>query len=425
MSVETTTAYPDLETSTTDSELFIAEAGVAYEPEPELLRSWIHLANLPLSSRLVNALLARFHNNPQEIFEAANSELEETPALQAKHLVRIRSAVYEAQERQINWFYRNDVKLITLNDPLYPESLREINDPPAFLFIRGTLPPSSMPSIGIVGSRRATPYGKSVAERFARELASQGLAVVSGGAMGIDTSAHFGAVESGGVTVAVLGCGLDVDYPRENRGLFERIIKEGALVSEYPPGAQPDAWRFPLRNRIISGMTLGTLVVEAPVKSGALITAERAAEQGKVLMSVPGNIDRVSSSGSNDLLRSGATPILDVQDILFAVGLIAVPAKASHQGVMSLEDAETYETSKSSGNDASTLVKKPEKQPDLSALSESQKRMIESLNQTPQHIDALAGAAQISVGQAGMDLTLMELSQLVKRLPGNAYIRTF
>ena len=154
----------------------------------------------------------------------------------------------------------------------------------------------------------------------------------------MSSPAHWGAVRAGGCTIAVLGCGLDVDYPRNNRTLFEEIIKNGALITEYPPGAQPDSWRFPLRNRIISGITLGTVVIEAPIKSGALITADRAVEQGKVLMATPGNIDRPSSVGSNDLLRGGATPILETQDILFAVGLISIPASPKHQSVMDLDD---------------------------------------------------------------------------------------
>ena len=418
--------YLKLEVQNSELEQFVAEPGGEYEPEPDLLRAWIHLANLPISSKIINSLLLQFDNDPQAIFATSNQTLEDVHSVQARHLVRIRHAAYETQERQIHWFYRNNVKLLTLKSPQYPASLKEISDPPAFLFVRGSLPDANTPAIGIVGSRRATPYGRAVAERFSRELANKGIVIVSGGALGIDTAAHRGAVEAGGDTVAVLGCGLDVDYPKENRELFDRILSEGgALISEYSPGAQPDYWRFPLRNRIISGMTLGTLVVEAPVKSGALITADRVAEQGRVLMTVPANIDRPMSAGSNELLRSGATPVLDIQDILYAVGLISLPAKSDHQGVMALE-GDADETTDSGGAKLDkTKPTSAAKARDLSKLTESQRLLLNVLKQTPQHIDFLAGASGMTVGNTGMQLTLLELEGLIKRLPGNAYVRAF
>ncbi len=408
-------------------DVFVAEEGVTYNPPPDALRDWIHLANLPISSKTINALLTEFHFDPSAIFAASDHELENVAGVQSKQLVRIRQSVYETQERQISWFYRHAVQLVTITDPRYPEALKEIADPPAFLFVRGALPQNTLNSIGIVGSRRSTPYGIAAATKLAKELVENDVIVVSGGADGIDSAAHWGAVRAGGCTIAVLGCGLDVDYPRNNRGLFEEIIKNGALITEYPPGAQPDSWRFPLRNRIISGITLGTVVIEAPIKSGALITADRAVEQGKVLMATPGNIDRPSSVGSNDLLRGGATPILETQDILYAVGLISVPASPKHQGVMEMVE-EAEETSVANGkavgvnkssNAASGAAPRRKMPTDLPT---DQASILTLLTQTPQHVDALSKATGLTASQTSIALFTLEMAGWAKRLPGTLYI---
>ena len=408
-------------------DVFIAEAGATYNPPPEALRDWIHLANLPISSKAINALLTAFHFDPSAIFAASDHDLDSIAGIQSKQLVRIRQSAYDTQERQISWFYRHSVQLVTIADPQYPEALKQIPDPPAFLFVRGVLPQNTMNSIGIVGSRRSTPYGIAAATKLAKELVENDVIVVSGGADGIDSAAHWGAVRAGGCTIAVLGCGLDVDYPRNNRALFEEIIKNGALITEYPPGAQPDSWRFPLRNRIISGITLGTLVIEAPIKSGALITAERAVEQGKVLMATPGNIDRPSSVGSNDLLRGGATPILETQDVLYAVGLISVPASSKHQGVMEMTD-EAEETSEANGkkggfNKSSKALSGAAQMRKIPTdLPPDQTSILNLLNQTPQHIDALSKVTGLTASQTSIALFNLEMAGWAKRLPGTLYI---
>jgi DNA processing protein len=283
--------------------------------------------------------------------------------------------------------------------------------------VRGSLAGTNGIGVGIVGSRHATPYGRGVSERFARELAGQGVTVVSGGAVGIDAAAHRGVLSAGGKTVAILGCGLDVDYPRENREIFDRIAETGALVSEYPLGAQPEAWRFPLRNRIISGMCLGVLVVEAPQKSGALITAQYAAEHGRTLMTVPGNIDRNTSRGSNDLLRLGAAPILETNDILEAVGLVRIPARPEHQTNFSFPESTAREAVPSQAASPPKVS--------FPALPERQQKLLNLLSQTPIHIDSLAQQCGMAAGEIGVELTFLELDGLVRRLPGNTYIRTF
>ena len=395
------------------------------EPCPEALPHWLRLANLPFSSKLITALLECFDNDPAAIFEASDAELDSIPVFQARHLVTLRKPEYEATERQLNWYQRHGVRLLLPHHPEYPQALCTIPDPPPFLFVRGSLAEVKANSVGIVGSRHATPYGRGVAERFGRELSSQGMTVVSGGAVGIDAAAHRGAVNAGGRTVAILGCGLDVDYPRENRDLFEKIIQAGgALVSEYSLGAQPEAWRFPLRNRIISGMCPGVLVVEAPQRSGALITAQYAAEHGRTLMTVPGNIDRPTLVGSNELLRLGAVPVLKTDDILEALSLVRLPARPEHQ--ISLDLVGEAPSDRPSGKSERAARPEPAApKVTFPALPEGQQKLLQILSQTPQHIDALAQQSGMSASDAGVELTFLELDGLIRRLPGNTYIRTF
>lgn len=208
---------------------------------------------------------------------------------------------------------------LLLSDDRYPELLKQIPDPPSLIYVKGVLSVLKAQSIAIVGTRRPTPYGKEVASKLAEELARAGLAVVSGGARGIDTAAHQGALKTG-KTIAVLGTGLNVPYPRENKKLFEQIAENGCLVSEFPPFLGPLAHHFPMRNRIISGLSLGVIVVEAREKSGALITARLAGEHGREVFAVPGKITNPCSVGPHKLLQDGAKLVSDVQDVLEEFG---------------------------------------------------------------------------------------------------------
>ena len=205
----------------------------------------------------------------------------------------------------------------------YPPLLRAIPDPPAVLWLRGEVSPELLerPSVAIVGARACSSYGRSVARTLGRELAAAGLVVVSGMARGIDSEAHRGALDAGGATVAVLGCGIDRDYPAANRDLARRIVEQGLIVSEYEAGVEPAPWRFPARNRIIAGLCMATVVIEARERSGALITADFALEDGREVMVVPGEITSAVSAGSNALLRLGATPVTAAADVLEAYGI--------------------------------------------------------------------------------------------------------
>jgi DNA processing protein len=219
-------------------------------------------------------------------------------------------------------------RFLTRRSADYPELLAAIHDPPKRLYLRGDGSPRllSCPAVTIVGTRSCSPYGAQVARRLGRELAAAGAVVVSGLARGIDAEAHRGALEGEGATVAVLGCGIDRDYPRAHSALAQRIAASGLLVSEYEPGTEPAPWRFPARNRIIAGLAKVTIIVEARARSGALITADFALEEGREVFAVPGEITSALSRGTNELLRLGAAPLVEPEDVIDALGLEKVAA---------------------------------------------------------------------------------------------------
>lgn len=219
----------------------------------------------------------------------------------------------------------SSVRSVARGSDAYPGLLGELHDPPEALFVRGETALLSEPGVAVVGARSCSAYGAQVARSLARELAAAGLVVVSGLARGVDGEAHRGALESGGRTVAVLGCGIDRDYPLSHAELARRIVASGAVVSEYPVGIEPAPWRFPARNRIIAGLSLATVVVEARERSGALITADFALELGRDVFAVPGEITSGLSAGTNDLLRQGAAPLTSARDVLDALGFEATP----------------------------------------------------------------------------------------------------
>jgi DNA processing protein len=223
------------------------------------------------------------------------------------------------------------IEAVFRGDPAYPDHLDVFEDAPDVLFVRGTLPQD--PGVGIVGTRRCTAYGLEFAEAYGRAVAETGWLVVSGLARGIDGAAHRGMVSAKGTGVAVLGCGIDVTYPREHRRLGEQILEAGGvIVSEYPPGSRPDAWRFPPRNRIIAGLSAAVVVVEAAKTGGALITAVKAAEYGIPVFAMPGDVDRRTSEGTNRLIRDGAFPVFDPDDLIEELSLIRDLATTRKEG---------------------------------------------------------------------------------------------
>ena len=264
----------------------------------------------------VSALL-KFLSSPRSAWEATGDELAAMPELttqQRENLLAFRGQNRSLPEKLAEECKKKQISVCTQADNIYPEILKEISRPPLVLFYRGRLQPDEL-RLAMVGSRKATPYGKNVAEALAREIAAQGITVVSGAAYGIDTASHKGALATG-KTIAVLGCGVDIAYPASNRRLLDEIAENGAVVSEYAPGTRPIAAFFPARNRIISGLSRGTVVVEAAERSGSLITAEMALSEGRDVFAVPGSIFSEQSRGTNRLIQQGAKLVQSADDVL-------------------------------------------------------------------------------------------------------------
>lgn len=382
--------------------------------QDETARAYLHLANIQFSPRLLTALLNHFEGDPLKALNASDSEREGIQGWLSRHTDRFHDRQYQVSESQWTWFQKHPTRILTQNESDYPPLLREIHDPPPFLFVYGTYTQQDHLAVAIVGSRRATPYGRAVAEQMARELSLHGVTILSGGAAGIDTAAHRGTLSAQGRTVAVLGCGVDISYPQENKALFDHIRRQGALLSEYPYGSQPEMWRFPARNRIISGMAHAILIVEAPKQSGALITARYAAEHGRPLLVTPGNIDRPMSVGTNELLREGAIPALESADILQILRIIPKKTQNLQQQRLQFEEVPVK---------ADIAPKAPAPETLYTDLSPTAQKIMQTLSEVPQHLDQIATLTGTDTSAMGMELTLLELSGLVARLPGNTWVR--
>lgn len=278
--------------------------------------------------------------------------------------------------------------VLTLTDPAYPAALRTISDPPPVLFVRGALDAS--PAVAIIGSRRATPYGLTAAARLATDLAVAGVTIVSGLARGIDGTAHQAALDGGGQTIAVLGCGADVIYPPEHRTLAGAIAARGALVSEFAPGTPPLREHFPRRNRIISGLALGVVVVEGTEDSGALVTVDYALNQGREVFAVPGSIFSRHSRAPNDLLRQGARVVEGAADVLHELGLPVGPERSAQ----------------------------------TAGLDDREARLLDLLESGPRSRDDLVAASGWVAGEVAALMSMLEIRGLIRTLPGQMVMRT-
>jgi len=281
------------------------------------LKYWVWLTALPgLGSRMKLLLLERF-GSPENIYYAEKEDLLLTEEMRPSQAAILENKSLQRADEILGDCERLGIHLLTLQDAAYPGRLKCIYDPPVLLYWRGRLPLfDEEAAVAVVGTRRCTPYGLRTAESLGWEMTKQGALVVSGLAKGIDSAAHRGALRAGGMTAAVLGGGIDVIYPAENRWLYEDVERSGVLLSEYPPGTEAIGSHFPVRNRIISGLSLATVVVEAPERSGALITANTALEQGREVFAVPGPLDAPDSRGCNALIRDGAGIVTGSWDIL-------------------------------------------------------------------------------------------------------------
>jgi DNA processing protein len=299
---------------------------------------------------------------------------------------------------------KHGVWLVHLNDDRYPTLLRAIPDPPPVLYVKGTLETADSLAVAVVGSRRCSTYGSEQASRLAHTLAATGFTIVSGMARGIDTAAHHGALSAGGRTIAVQGCGLAKIFPPENEKLAGLITKSGALVSELPLNYEPLGENFPPRNRIIAGLSLGTIIIEAAPRSGALITASAALEYNRQVMAVPGKIDSPLSKGAHQLIKQGAYLIESIEDVMEALGYIGEQFK-DHA-----VEAQAAERITSPTTATRELV-----------LTTDERRILNSLDTEPLHLDDIISASQLSAGAAHSALVCLQLKGLVKNLPGNFF----
>lgn len=281
------------------------------------LKFWVWLTEQNrLGGPARQALLEHF-GSPEEVYYAEPGDLLQVEGITADQVQALGNKSLDRAQSILEECARKDIFLLTAQDALYPQRLKNIYDPPLLLYGRGSMPLfDEEAAVAVVGTRSCSPYGIRTAERFGFEMSKQGGLVVSGLARGIDAASQLGALRAGGLTAAVLGCGVDVVYPPENDRLYEDVAASGVLLSEYPPGAEPFGWHFPARNRILSGLCLATLVVEAPEKSGALITAATALEQGRDVFAIPGPLDAEGSVGCNRLIRDGAGLATESWDIL-------------------------------------------------------------------------------------------------------------
>ncbi|MCS4136144.1 DNA-processing protein DprA [Salinibacter ruber] len=352
----------------------------------------------------LRALLAAFET-PSAIFRASRSTLTQVDGVGDQTAEAIltfddRAAVQREMTRADDL----DASLVSPWDARFPDRLREIYDPPAFLWMRGTLPEGDRPMVTVVGTRRCTDYGRTQAHHFGAELARRGFTVVSGLAYGIDAAAHKGALDAGGRTVAVLGSGVGHIYPKKHTALAERITEHGAVLSEYGLDAEPDAPHFPERNRILSGLALGTLVVESYAEGGALITARLALEQNREVFAVPGAITKDSSRGANRLIQNGhAKLVMEVDDLLEELPAVVV------------DDPDTV--------DAETVSSGAGRDP-TEELSGEAERLYDALSETPVHIDALCEETGLSPSEALPTLLELEFQGWVRQLAGKQFRRS-
>jgi DNA processing protein len=347
---------------------------------------WLGFSLVPeIGPRRVDRLLKWF-GDIRDAWHAAESDLRRAGLEPQPTANLVKKRLSLDLDTEVARVTRTGARLVAYADPGYPEALKHLPDPPLVLYVRGALLPQDEQSLAVVGTRKASAYGRDAAYSLSRQLARHGITIISGLAVGIDTAAHRGALDGGGRTIAILGCGIDQVYPRENGPLAAEIARCGALVSEFPLGTPPDSRNFPRRNRVISGMSLGVLVAEAPEHSGALITAEMAAEQGHDVFAIPGNIFNMSSRGTNRLIQDGAKLVLDVDDILDELQI----ARANLEVKRSTEDAVPTD--------------------------DTERQILAQLNADPIHVDDLARLCNMPIALITSSLTILELKGLAQKV---------
>ena len=413
-----------------------------------MLLHWIWLAHRPGVSDRIKLRLLQHFRDPEDIYFADGESYRHVEGMTAEAVQSLQDKNLSAAEAALEACRREGLHLLTFQDAAYPSKLKNIPDPPILLYYKGQLPDfDALPVIGVVGTRKASAYGMQTAKRMGYQIAGCGGIVVSGMAYGIDGMAMSGALTAGNVTVGVLGCGADVVYPLSNRALFRDVEQYGCILSEFAPGTQPAKWTFPKRNRIISGLSNGVLVVEAPEGSGALITANHALEQGRDVFVVPGNIDQPGFVGSHRLLRDGATLVSSGWDVLSEYEArypdkIHREEAASHQRVYPdelVKAAEEQEKplpkvaqNRSLPGKSKALKKILEKKSidnspteaysDVNAaapkLSDEEQLIVKALSSGQRLVDDVIAETGLTTGKMLALLTMLELKGMIKRLPG-------
>lgn len=364
------------------------------------LKYWLALSFIKdVGPVTIKRLLSAFHS-PERILNASLKELNEIDDIaeaRAKKICSFNS--WDKIEQEINLIKQHNLRVIKYTDREYPESLRQIDDSPVILYLKGNLVEQDKYSVAMVGSRMMTEYGKMIAERLSFELASMGITIVSGMARGIDTVSHRGALKAGGRSIAVLGCGLDNPYPPENKELFEMLSSSGCVISEFPIGTPPNKEHFPKRNRLISGLSLGVLVVEATNNSGSLITAGYALEQGKDVFAVPGNITSKCSEGTNILIKRGAKLVARVEDIIEELS-------PKLKGLLQ-------------ENTAKTGIQ------DKLEINDEEKALCNILSHDPKHIDLIARETQMPQSKLLGLLLSLEIRGIVRQTEGKRFYLSY
>ena len=386
------------------------------------LKYWLWLTNLRGLGNQARLALLRHFASPEDVFYADKGEILLTEGITREQASLLEDHRLEEADRILADCQRLGIRILTIQDAEYPGRLKNIYDPPCLLYVKGRLPAfDEEAAVAVVGTRDCTPYGVACAEKLGYGLTQGGAVVVSGLAKGIDAAATRGALRAGGMTVGVVGNGLDVHYPYDSRYLYEDVAAAGALISEYPPGTRPAGGHFPARNRIISGLCLATLVVEAPERSGALITAETAMEQGRDVFAVPGPIDAPTSLGCNQLIRDGAGLVSDAWDILREYEP-RFPDKLRQDGAR--------ETPKTMGYQARQKTEPKVVPPSVSIarndlnLTDDQILLLRTLpDEEPMLVDDLAEQTGISTRRVLSALTVLEIENLVQQHSGKRYTR--
>lgn len=382
------------------------------------MKYWLWLTTRGLSARQCYMLQHHF-GSPEAVFFADETALRQVEGMRESALCQLRDKSLDVPRRILEDCYARQIRLLTIGDGEYPDRLRNLYDPPLVLYVRGQLPPvQEMPALAVVGTRHPGPGGERPTRKICRELAAAGMLLVSGMALGIDAAAHEGALEVGMPTLAVLGCGVDVIYPPQHDRLYREILECGAVLSEYPPGEEPASYHFPQRNRIITGLCDAVLVGKAPRRSGALISARLAAEQGREVFFLPGNIDDVMSEGSNALGADGARMVTCAADILREyLPLYPTSFRLRREEVPGTE----RQSAPAPVSAPASPPKPPEPSPDFDAYPPVQQQLLRRLAQGECHVDTLMGLPGLTPAQVLGELTLLQIQGVVRQLPGKRF----